>query len=419
MLNDVGIRLENFFWRIWGNKEICYNITGSTVAKLFIHISEGESLRTTPVPSPRASRATQVRNPVGYKDEALPLPALQQAGDEFEVTATASSTRQGKAAQKQTRAAVSEKAKSASKAEEDSTTSGSIQNAQPDVLSAVQFSLPSEQSSRTTADRPKVIVPQSILKRPREASVEEEPKGSQSDREEAVGSTARRPASTSEESTTSDISPSDQTPRAPTSPKQGQARKGGSRRKKASFALSGKERRRPSFARRKSSQSSGGATQYAKDTSPTAAPTSVSTSDAQGWVVDRDFRSKFVDHQQHQDHFDEFIRQPSAKTPSTVASTSTAAAGTLAFGGLPDPKDAKGKGKARVSVVDEEVPLKPAGPSSSSASAIDDADSPVSPASGLLRTKSQLTLLLERDRRRSEDISAGTAEPPKPRKTSG
>ena len=57
MADDVGRRLANFFWRIWSNESIRDHITGSQVAMLFSRISEGGVLRTTPTQSPRISRS--------------------------------------------------------------------------------------------------------------------------------------------------------------------------------------------------------------------------------------------------------------------------------------------------------------------------------------------------------------------------
>ncbi|KAL9596135.1 MAG: hypothetical protein Q9219_005996 [cf. Caloplaca sp. 3 TL-2023] len=54
---DVGRRLDNFFWRIWGNKCLRENITGTFVAAIFTKISEGGYIRTTPTQSPRSSRS--------------------------------------------------------------------------------------------------------------------------------------------------------------------------------------------------------------------------------------------------------------------------------------------------------------------------------------------------------------------------
>ncbi|MCJ1286873.1 hypothetical protein MMC26_006219 [Xylographa opegraphella] len=57
LANDVGRRLENFFWRIWSNGQIRETIRGTQIARHFVAISEGDVvIRTTPTSSPRASR---------------------------------------------------------------------------------------------------------------------------------------------------------------------------------------------------------------------------------------------------------------------------------------------------------------------------------------------------------------------------
>ncbi|KAF3917000.1 hypothetical protein ABW21_db0202815 [Orbilia brochopaga] len=54
----TGRRLENLFWRIWGSDRIQENISGSTVAKIFLMIDAGEkaihneALRIPPPPTP-------------------------------------------------------------------------------------------------------------------------------------------------------------------------------------------------------------------------------------------------------------------------------------------------------------------------------------------------------------------------------
>ncbi len=61
----MGSRLENFFWRIWGNKAVRERIRGRQVAALFSSISEGGFIRTTPTQSPRNSRSIgNFRTPV-------------------------------------------------------------------------------------------------------------------------------------------------------------------------------------------------------------------------------------------------------------------------------------------------------------------------------------------------------------------
>ncbi|OOF94720.1 hypothetical protein ASPCADRAFT_208396 [Aspergillus carbonarius ITEM 5010] len=42
--DDVGYRLENFFWRIWGSQCLGQSLRGSTLAELFLHISEPNPL---------------------------------------------------------------------------------------------------------------------------------------------------------------------------------------------------------------------------------------------------------------------------------------------------------------------------------------------------------------------------------------
>ncbi|KAL2822215.1 hypothetical protein BDW59DRAFT_149803 [Aspergillus cavernicola] len=45
---DTGYRLQNFFWRIWSNKRLSNTLTGSTLARLFLQVSEPSSLTMTP-----------------------------------------------------------------------------------------------------------------------------------------------------------------------------------------------------------------------------------------------------------------------------------------------------------------------------------------------------------------------------------
>ncbi|KAL9601214.1 MAG: hypothetical protein Q9179_002943 [Wetmoreana sp. 5 TL-2023] len=52
-----GRRLENFFWRIWCSDRLLQNMSGILVAAIFSKISEGGYIRTTPTQSPRSSRS--------------------------------------------------------------------------------------------------------------------------------------------------------------------------------------------------------------------------------------------------------------------------------------------------------------------------------------------------------------------------
>ncbi|KAL8666067.1 MAG: hypothetical protein Q9202_001804 [Teloschistes flavicans] len=57
LAEDVGRRLENFFWRLWGSDRLWRRISGNRVAAIFSKISEGGYIRTTPTQSPRSSRS--------------------------------------------------------------------------------------------------------------------------------------------------------------------------------------------------------------------------------------------------------------------------------------------------------------------------------------------------------------------------
>ncbi|OJJ83040.1 GATA-like domain-containing protein [Aspergillus glaucus CBS 516.65] len=41
--NDSGHRLENFFWRVWGNERLRCSLRGETLATLFVNIAESQA----------------------------------------------------------------------------------------------------------------------------------------------------------------------------------------------------------------------------------------------------------------------------------------------------------------------------------------------------------------------------------------
>lgn len=59
LADNIGRRLENFFWRIWSSERIRDRLSGTEVAVQFSSINEGGYIRTTPTPSPRSSRSLQ------------------------------------------------------------------------------------------------------------------------------------------------------------------------------------------------------------------------------------------------------------------------------------------------------------------------------------------------------------------------
>jgi len=109
------------------------------------------------------------------------------------------------------------------------------------------------------------------------------------------------------------------------------------------------------------------------------------------WLVERDFRSKFVD-KKRQERFSSLMGHPSAsKTGPTLAQSSTEATATIGSG---DTSTAKILTKAkRAIVVDDVAPLKTEGLFPHRVLGVNN-----EPTAPLPRTKSQLTFLLERDR---------------------
>ncbi|KAL4808732.1 hypothetical protein BDV18DRAFT_89419 [Aspergillus unguis] len=68
---DAGYRLQNFFWRIWGSKRLSKSLTGSTLARLFLQISESTSPRPFSHGQSRKSRPTPTFTPGAKGSEPL------------------------------------------------------------------------------------------------------------------------------------------------------------------------------------------------------------------------------------------------------------------------------------------------------------------------------------------------------------
>lgn len=114
----------------------------------------------------------------------------------------------------------------------------------------------------------------------------------------------------------------------------------------------------------------------------------------QEWLVDRDFRSRFVDRRRHENLTANLTRPVPKASAAAAAAASFQATGTLDFGEHPP---AKGKGKDKVEV----VPPKPEGTAGPAATENEESGPTAAPR----RSKSQLSDLLDRDRRLSEGTS--------------
>ena len=95
MPDGIGLRLENFFWRIWSHEETLRNIKGRQVGAIFAKISEGGTVRTTPTQSPRVSRNLQTPQPSVSKSSTEGPLAVEGTEDTAQETPKASSASLG------------------------------------------------------------------------------------------------------------------------------------------------------------------------------------------------------------------------------------------------------------------------------------------------------------------------------------
>lgn len=412
-----GRRLENLFWRMWGNGgRLCHVLSGATVARLFVDISEdGDIIRTTPIPSPRMRQRSlnfqDVRASMDVNEHLWHLANLAQAAVSPEEELEGAKAR-------------------------------SQVSFEQDVMSgsATVFSN-SPENSRNVVPPPPILKKSRLV--PSSASDVVSPR--------VIGTRGASLTEPSREAThLADPSPSTTQPRPPTPPLSRSLEP--SRRKRTTFAVGGSSsRRRPLLSRRKSSQSSSssvpsrsGAPSSASETigegveprdlsptSSTAATAAASTQEsgpashgrhqakpkvalfptlsAPGLrrsdivqVEDRRRDAAKVENRRQGPRAPTSSNLAAIKTLPTLASSSTAALGTVDMGdGSTSP--VLNTKQAAASFTDEVVPLKPAASSSSAHSA--ESVGPTSAA--LTRTKSQLALLLERDRQVSQGGTGG------------
>ncbi|KAL9010602.1 MAG: hypothetical protein Q9173_004475 [Seirophora scorigena] len=71
LADDVGRRLEYFFWRIWSNRRLLDDMSGALIAANFSKISEGGYIRTTPTQSPRPSQHLRMKNGPHWRDNSF------------------------------------------------------------------------------------------------------------------------------------------------------------------------------------------------------------------------------------------------------------------------------------------------------------------------------------------------------------
>ena len=446
--DGVGRRLENLFWRIWSSRKLLHRISGRQVARQFQQISEGGYFRTTPTQSPRISRslgsnetgsATDGRAPASpreFSPSVDPPPVATSEGQEEKMERDVSQVGSESSRTKETVAPLPSILK------------------KPKVAFAIQPSKTAKalypdngRPRKTWDDDDGTGVPLSTHA-PCAEVVNDEGASSpqarhQSSAEENADSNAgdergpRRRASGREKATTTEKSVGSQEDIKPKATG-----------KRAVRLKTGASKRRPNIPQRKSSQSSYSATSQLTASPITGTKSGSAASihaldvnlenpthdqdspvmqrsrhgsphpsqrrggamenrsfsdesrekppnEAKGiedGLVDRDFRSRFAVRSRADGHlFAPFLGKSTAAAATSVEDQ---AIGTT--GSTQNVND-----RWSEHFTDEIVHLKPPGPSGPRAR--DDSETQPLP-----RTKSQLTLLLERDRQRSQDVTHGT-----------
>ena len=448
--DGVGRRLENFFWRIWSSRKLLHRISGRQVALQFQQISEGGYFRTTPTQSPRISRSLG-SNETGSPSDGRAPASLRGVPPPADPSPVA--TNEGQEDKRERESLASRGESVPSRTQDTMAPLPSILK-KPKVAFATRAAKSVQVSSLEDSISPKTGdddnddggIPLSTYA-PRAEVFNDEGASSphgrhQSSAEENAGSNIgdergpRRRIRVREKATATEKSVGSQEDVKPKSTG-----------KRTVFVKTGASKRRPIISQRKSSQSSsstasqltaspitgtklGSATGiHALDVNaenptddqdqpvmqrsrhgnphpsqrrgggPEAKPSSEESRDrskneakgAEDGLVDRDFRSRFAIRSRGDSHL--FAPFPRKSTVAAAASAEDQAIGTT--GSTQHAQDQWGE-----HFTDEIVRLKPPGPSGPRAK--DDSE-----AQPLSRTKSQLTLLLERDRQRTQDGTHG------------
>ncbi|MCJ1465612.1 hypothetical protein MMC07_004231 [Pseudocyphellaria aurata] len=465
LADGVGRRLENFFWRMWSSAGIRDHIRGSQVAVLFSKISEGGFLRTTPTQSPRTSRSMGSYIQTSYSDNALDVSPPN-------IRATTSRTQRASSgiAEENRRNidAVDEPTSRAPNAMRTPRPWTNEVSLPPSILKK-----PRAESSTQLSNANTILSPAADPRRRHPSSGSEEAVvtfGSpfsdatvtetrdRASGQEQSSSSSRNEKKPSMSSSKSKMLPAEARTSGDTNSRRSRDNPKPARTKPAVHAKTGANRRRPVAASRKSSQSS--SSNASNVTSPSLSGKKVASSnepldvnvDADACsrrpvrlarssqprgphpskhgaldtasessssdeeeeeeecagtsqnhlddtLVDRDFRSKFASRIRPEPQFPGSLtalqRTPA---PALADSAPYEAASTTRF---EQAKQRNGKSKRTVGFTDEIISLKPPGASAEE----NDEDIP----SVIPRTKSQLTFLLEQDRRKS----GGDNTPPK------
>ena len=385
-----GQRLANFLWRVWGSPSILYNLTGNQLAAHFSAISEDGPLRTTPTQSPRASRnlSIAVRAPksrtrflsppsgsteTGPSVQRLTTPLHKDEKDDDPPQSTLKSTRHTTSAATARRSHISTPSLITEEDDDESTPSTTPVGSTLQKSSNNRTARSSIESTDNETLSPGTTDPSTLQSvssqdtiRPSSETVSK-PKRTKRLRS---ASTKKRPVAMKRKSSQSSSSNASSTisPHLPAEPS----------------GLS--DLSDPSIDEAAAAAAAEPADYQQARTEPADSPTKTKQSS----LVDPNFRSKFVEKTRSAQS--SFVNLPSLfRKPSASAATpaSYQAAGMLESSRSAQPA---GRGRGKVTFTEGSKPPGPAGPDVGVGD--HDPDSSVLP-----RTKSQLTMLLEKDRR--------------------
>ncbi|KAL8792990.1 MAG: hypothetical protein Q9195_004394 [Heterodermia aff. obscurata] len=379
-----GQRLANFLWRVWGSPSILYNLTGNQLAAHFSAISEDGPLRTTPTQSPRTSRnlSIVVRAPKSRSRFLSPPPGRTETGPSVHKLTTPLHIDEKDDIQPLSTPKLTQY-----------NTVAKVQTSHISTPSVIAEEDDDDESTPSTTPVGKTV--QKFAK-DRTARSSTEKTGSETMAPRTVDPSSALQSVSSQDT----IRPNSETVSKP---------------KRTKRLRSASTKKRPVAMKRKSSQSSSSNTsstispRLPAKTSGLPDPSGPSIDEAaepadhqpqirtepntdsppKTSLVDPNFRSKFVEKTRSAQS--SFVNLPSLlRKPSASAATpaSYQAAGMLESS---RPAQPAVKGRGKVTFTEGSKPPGPAGPDADVGDELD--------VSVLPRTKSQLTMLLERDRR--------------------
>ncbi|KAK6336179.1 hypothetical protein TWF696_001742 [Orbilia brochopaga] len=385
----TGRRLENLFWRIWGSDRIQENISGSTVAKIFLMIDAGEKAiqnQAYRIPPPPTSVIKQVPIDISVPPTPPPSPfsAFSPSSNQPSQTALSASLLQ----------AYPNTPPSPMMPPKVPPPSPVVLSDHPvrPPLTRVHQSYPLSTNDEQVQIGRELVSSKAVTNsgRHRRRNVPGILRSSKSDGKRRMGPpTISRTTSNSSNATASSGISTPMTSITEISNMQDASKNGKDTDETSNSFLSGPS---AGSSSRKGSMSEAGSAKSKED-----------------WLVEPDFRAKYIE-QRKKDRLSAIAGNPIVKGPLKTGATIATAPMTA----LATPRTKKGRGR-NILVVDSVVPLKSPDDSGTIAKVVETTSAPISEIMpGLVeketfekppmfqRTKSQLSLMIEQAKRNSD-----------------